>query len=144
MANKKMHPCKTCNEEIARSAKTCPKCGAKNKKGKGWWWRIPMFLIGLVFLISLLENEFGSLQELPTCEQTHDVKRVFADGPLAKISNLKLLKVTDTKELSFDEEKGIRKCEGLAYTNGGETKILYQFKKMDDGEYFVEVKEKLF
>lgn len=31
MSNKMMN-CKTCGEEIAKSAKKCPKCGAKNKK----------------------------------------------------------------------------------------------------------------
>ena len=31
--SKKMKVCKTCGTEIAASAKTCPKCGAKNKKG---------------------------------------------------------------------------------------------------------------
>ena len=28
MANKKMKPCKTCGEMIAKNAKVCPKCGA--------------------------------------------------------------------------------------------------------------------
>lgn len=31
--SKKMKICKTCGTEIAASAKTCPCCGAKNKKG---------------------------------------------------------------------------------------------------------------
>lgn len=30
--NKKMKVCKSCGEEIAKSAKVCPHCGAKNKK----------------------------------------------------------------------------------------------------------------
>lgn len=33
MANKIIN-CKTCGAEIAKNAKTCPSCGAKNKKGK--------------------------------------------------------------------------------------------------------------
>ena len=28
----KLTTCKSCGEEIAKSAKTCPKCGGKNKK----------------------------------------------------------------------------------------------------------------
>lgn len=32
MENKKSITCKTCGEEIAKSAKACPKCGAKVKK----------------------------------------------------------------------------------------------------------------
>ena len=29
---KKLISCKACGQEIAKSAKRCPKCGAKNKK----------------------------------------------------------------------------------------------------------------
>ena len=32
MINNKMTTCKTCGKEMARSAKVCPSCGAKNKK----------------------------------------------------------------------------------------------------------------
>ena len=32
MSNNKMTTCKTCGKEMARSAKVCPSCGAKNKK----------------------------------------------------------------------------------------------------------------
>ena len=32
MENKKMTSCKTCGTQIAKSAKACPSCGAKNKK----------------------------------------------------------------------------------------------------------------
>ena len=35
MANKKMRKCKTCGEAIAKSAKVCPKCGAKQKGHTG-------------------------------------------------------------------------------------------------------------
>lgn len=31
--SKKIVQCKTCGQEVAKSAKTCPHCGAKNKKG---------------------------------------------------------------------------------------------------------------
>lgn len=53
MAAKKMKPCKVCGQEIARSAKTCPYCGAKQKKGIG-----KIILIILVILI--LAALFGS------------------------------------------------------------------------------------
>ncbi len=44
----KMIKCKTCNNEIASSAKTCPSCGAKNKKPiyKKWWaWAIAVIVV---------------------------------------------------------------------------------------------------
>jgi len=38
--SKKMKNCRTCGVEIASDAKTCPKCGAKNKPPfyKKWWF----------------------------------------------------------------------------------------------------------
>lgn len=46
--SKKMTTCKACNQEIAKSAKVCPHCGAKNKKPifkKWWFWAILVILI---------------------------------------------------------------------------------------------------
>ena len=46
MANKMIN-CKSYGAEIAASAKTCPKCGAKNKKPiyKKWWFYVLVLLI---------------------------------------------------------------------------------------------------
>lgn len=44
----KMIKCKTCGADIASSAKTCPGCGAKNKKSfyKKWWvWFIVVIVL---------------------------------------------------------------------------------------------------
>lgn len=52
MTKKKLIHCKSCDAEIAASAKTCPHCGAKNKKPlykKAWFWiLIVLLLIGFV------------------------------------------------------------------------------------------------
>ena len=48
LMKKKMKKCKTCGQEIARKAKICPHCGAKNKKPifkKWWFWAIIVVLI---------------------------------------------------------------------------------------------------
>ena len=50
MSNK-MTVCKTCGNEIAMSAKNCPKCGAKNKKPfylNVWFWVAAFVFIGIV------------------------------------------------------------------------------------------------
>ena len=50
MAKKGMIKCKSCDAEIAASAKTCPKCGAKNSKPfykKVWFWVV----IAIVLII---------------------------------------------------------------------------------------------
>ena len=47
----KMNICKTCGLEIAKSAKYCPKCGAKNKKTvftKWWFWGLVVMLVGII------------------------------------------------------------------------------------------------
>ena len=46
MANK-LKKCKTCGEEIAKNAKTCPNCGAKNKKSN-------LLLIGIIALVVII------------------------------------------------------------------------------------------
>lgn len=44
----KMIKCKSCDTEIASSAKSCPKCGAKNKKPiyLRWW-----FILVVIFIV---------------------------------------------------------------------------------------------
>ena len=47
----KMTKCKVCNADIAKSAKTCPSCGAKRKKPifkKWWFWVVIVLVIGIV------------------------------------------------------------------------------------------------
>ena len=55
--SKKMTQCKSCGNEIAKSAKSCPHCGAKNKK--------PTFLIVavIVLLIIILAASCGGGDE---------------------------------------------------------------------------------
>lgn len=50
----KMIKCKTCGYEIAKSAKTCPSCGAKNKKG------ILLPVVGVVVAIAVVGSMGGS------------------------------------------------------------------------------------
>ena len=47
----KMKNCKACGEEIAKKAKKCPHCGAKNKKPfykKLWFWLLVFIIIGSI------------------------------------------------------------------------------------------------
>jgi len=54
----KMINCKTCNAEIAASAKICPSCGAKNKKPiyKRWWFIVLVAIAVIVIGASLGGN----------------------------------------------------------------------------------------
>lgn len=45
--------CKTCDKEIAKTAKSCPSCGAKNKKPPQWILRIFSASIALITIITI-------------------------------------------------------------------------------------------
>ena len=54
-----MKPCKACGAPIAKKAKACPKCGAKNKKpifARVWFW----LLIVVVLIIVVVAASSGS------------------------------------------------------------------------------------
>lgn len=51
--SKKMMSCKTCGQEIAKSAKKCPHCGAKNKKPfflRWWFILLAIIVVGVSVL----------------------------------------------------------------------------------------------
>ena len=53
--NAKMTSCKVCGQEIAKSAKTCPNCGAKNKRPilkKWWFWLVVVIVFSMIVEIS--------------------------------------------------------------------------------------------
>ena len=55
----KLKECKTCGAEIAKSAKNCPYCGAKNKRQNGVTWG----LVSIILVISLLVSCIGGLSD---------------------------------------------------------------------------------
>ncbi len=62
----KMINCKSCGAEIASSAKSCPKCGAKNKKPiwKRWWVWILAVIILFVAISSVGANNSSSSTDI--------------------------------------------------------------------------------
>lgn len=52
--SKKLINCKVCGEEIAKGAKTCPKCGAKRKNSKGLI--IGVIILCLIVIIAVSSN----------------------------------------------------------------------------------------
>ena len=54
----KMINCKSCGAEIAGSAKSCPKCGAKNKKPiwKRWW----VWILAVIILFAAIGGMTGN------------------------------------------------------------------------------------
>lgn len=67
-----MIKCATCNEEIAKNAKVCPKCGAKVKKPfykKAWFWII-IVLVLMVAVNSGKDNDEASTKKPNVKENT--------------------------------------------------------------------------
>ena len=60
MSNNKMTTCKTCGKEMAKSAKICPSCGAKNKKLGGVLVAIGIVIVLIAFVGSLGGNKKSS------------------------------------------------------------------------------------
>ena len=56
--SKQLTNCKVCGEEIAKGAKTCPKCGAKRKSSKG-------FLIGAIIFCLIVIAAVSSNNDEP-------------------------------------------------------------------------------
>ena len=88
--NKKLINCKTCGEEIAKSAKSCPKCGAKNKKPifkKWWFWLIvAVFIIGVASGGSDTEDEPVKTTPPTTQAPTTEATEPSTTAPKATVS----------------------------------------------------------
>ena len=54
----KMINCKSCGAEIASSAKSCPKCGAKNKKPI--WKRVWVWILAVIILVAAIGSTTGN------------------------------------------------------------------------------------
>lgn len=94
MARSKLIYCKCCGAEIARSAKVCPRCGAKNKKNG---WRIALGTIFIFMVLGVFSlrmsgagakpeetismAEFNAIQTGMTYDQV--VKIIGTDGELS-------------------------------------------------------------
>lgn len=84
--NNKMTNCKTCGTEIAKDAKVCPNCGAKQKKK-------PKALIGIlvvVILIAIIAAVAGGGSDT-------DVKTEYAVGEVAELKEVKVTLVSVTE-----------------------------------------------
>lgn len=108
--NNKMCTCKACGQEMAKSAKSCPHCGAKNKKANP----ILVGIIGLVALIIII-SAAGSNDEpvkvgentTPATTTTADSQtemNAFAVGEIAELRDVQvsLIGVTESAGSSFN------------------------------------------
>lgn len=136
----KMIKCKTCSNEIASSAKSCPSCGAKNKKPiyKKWWvWVLAVIVVaGITGGAGNDESSNGGSESNNTAssEQTNDkkseeVKEFYAVGEEVKLGDNVLIvnSVEKSSGSEWDKPK-----DGMEYVvvnvtikNGGSSEISY-------------------
>lgn len=94
----KMVLCRNCNTPIAKNAKICPSCGAKNKKPffKRWWFVlfIIILILGGIGSISKNRKEKFDWNEVELCERLPKPK-----------SNVGTIISNDGEHLSLHVEK---------------------------------------
>lgn len=94
----KMIKCKTCGADIASSAKSCPGCGAKNKKPfyTRWW-----FILIVVFVIIGALGSGGSKKDnsTTTANKTNDSSSISSSTDSKEKNTTKNYSVGDTVEL---------------------------------------------
>lgn len=106
MSNK-MTNCKVCGEEIAVSAKTCPKCGAKNKKPvfkKVWFWFTVIVL--LFVIIGSCDGSDTTSDTSSDIEQTETVEQ-----------NEQVEETEDVEEPAMTEEEYKAMCIEVPFEN---------------------------
>ncbi len=120
--NEKMITCRACGQEIAKSAKSCPHCGAKNKK------KHPV-LIGIIAVLVLIgivgsmgnsdepqkvedtgaskveTNDTGTSKAETTADNKKEEKTTFAVGETAELKgvSVKLVNVTESTGSDFNQ-----------------------------------------
>ena len=89
MANK-MITCQTCGTEIAKKAKVCPNCGAKNKRGKKKWLIVIIIAAIILFFVALGQDSDTS-------------------------TNANQTNPTNDENVTLSMEEYQEKCESVAY-----------------------------
>lgn len=113
----KMVLCRNCNTQIAKNAKICPSCGAKNKKPffKRWWFAL--------FIVILVLGGIGSINR--NKKEKFDWGEVELRDRLPKPkSNVGTIIDNDSEHLSLHIEKTskadyntyIEECQSMGYT----------------------------
>ena len=135
----KLINCKTCNAEIAASAKKCPSCGAKNKKPiyKKWWMWLIILLLAFILIGSLGSGEKdkdSNTDSTPQSEttdnnKTDDTKEFYSVGEEVKSGDNILIinSVEKSNGSEWDKPKDGNEFVIVSVTikNGGSSEISY-------------------
>lgn len=104
----KMKKCKVCGAEIAKNAKTCPHCGAKNKSHTALI--VVLIVIALIVIIGSIGNssepkKVGTVEQENTATDTQEVENqsVFHVGDVVELNgiNVTFLSVQESNGTDF-------------------------------------------
>ncbi|MFZ7134126.1 MAG: DUF4352 domain-containing protein [Eubacteriales bacterium] len=116
----KLIKCKTCGEEIAKKAKVCPKCGAKNKK-KGFLLYV---LIGIAVIVVI-----GALSDGDNSDISADSEQIeYAVGDTLTTPRFEITILTVEKRNSVGSEF----FQAKASEGGVFVAIQYKYKNVSD------------
>ena len=97
----KLKPCKSCGHEIAKNAKFCPQCGAKNKKPifKKWWFWTIIVLLFIAVVSSGNDSDSGNTTSVSentsttkeTVNVTEPAKTEYHVGDILQDGNTKIV-----------------------------------------------------
>ena len=113
--SEKMCTCKACGQQIAKSAKTCPHCGAKNKKGNPILVGILCFVLLIIIVGAAGGNDEptkvetnppvpGQTTTTKPVETSNDHKNAFWVGETAELNKVavSLVNVTESEGSTFN------------------------------------------
>lgn len=109
--------CRNCNAPIAKNAKICPACGAKNKKPfyKKWWFVLLVIIVGIGVINSIGRNkqEKFDWNEVELCDQLPTPK---SNAGSIMNNDSDRLKIRVEKTSHSDYKSYIKSCEDMGYT----------------------------
>ncbi len=134
-------PCETCGKQIAAEARTCPHCGARNKRST---WIITLVLglvlVALVILIGVVyHNRVHPFPECTSRRAAGDFKTTFDGSQYARTLNLTAIDVVGQRAISDDTARMKRVCLATLMLNNAQ-KLTYRFTFTlnTNGGYYIE------
>ncbi|MBI6104582.1 Ltp family lipoprotein [Clostridium perfringens] len=142
----KMKKCKVCSKEIASNAKTCPECGAKNKKAiyKRPWFIILaiIIIIGAVGGSSYEDSTVANNENISEVEQNQDKEISNNQGEEKDVLVKENEEKVEEKEEKVEEEvpkeykSALRKAKVYSDTMSMSKEGLYDQLTSEYGEKF--------
>ena len=136
-----LKPCETCGKEIAVEARTCPHCGARNKR---WAWVVNLLLISVsvvlvLFIVRAYNDRFHPFPACTSHRAAGELKSTFDGSPLARTLNLTAIDVVRQETISDDTSRQRRVCEAkLMLNNAQSVTYRFTFTPRPNGGYYIE------